>query len=625
MAGWVTLIGDSLDVPARLEKFRSIFSVQRVPELFVRKIEHKAPKAITLVWGWGEGGWGADLYTADNDDYAVVLHGCITGLGRFGAIETDQQDVADRILKLWQQNKQGIIDELNGSFSGLIYDKKRDRVDIFVDRFASRPVWYMDESQRIIAGNFPSAIAALKSGPLKLNPAGLWSLLHTGRQVGNQGLYEGLYCLMAGQRLAKENSGAVKVEQWWRRKYEPREGVSLREWSELIAESLRQSASRYKRTCANPYLFLSGGLDSRVAAAAIESPVVGISLCTMPNAETRIAAMVAGKLGIKHECIVRSPYWYLETMDPAALISGGNYFITHTHFIVPVAEIVGKEGKAQFFLGDLLENFNKHYFSATDKGVPRFEPDNMDRFLLDHVPYTLKNQQRLGTYLRQDLKAECHERYKSVLEQYAKSIITVADDDASRFDTLLRWANVGITPTYNMLTCLHPLTGERNIRFDNQLDDLFSTIPPEVRGSGKLHPWTLFSLNKFLPFIPDANNFLPPFLPQSFGKAAKKVRPLLGRMRRNRKKTADDKPMLNTSGSWLLLDEMYRKDQRYRARIEALMNDPVVFPEDIFDRGEISKAWTEFVAGNTGLSFEINALLSFATLNALIPLAGIKT
>jgi len=139
-----------------------------------------------------------------------------------------------------------------------------------------------------------------------------------------------------------------------------------------------------------------------------------------------------------------------------------------------------------------------------------------------------------------------------------------------------------------------------------------------------LHSWILYHLRKILALIPDANTFLPPICPNQLKKLAKNTRPVVGKLRRSIVSKNGTKPVLQTSGSWLFLHEMYRKDIRYKHRIEEMLKDEKIFPSCIFDLGHIKRIWEGYLAGNRSLHYEIQSLISFGSLHALIPSSGIK-
>lgn len=589
MGGWISIIGTIPDFESRISKFKQVFSVDNVPDLRVEI--HDEVEGIRIIgWAWNQFNI-PDLYISGiNNNHILVLSGVITDLGRYGPILSDQDQTASRILELWLEHSEKVIDQLNGSFSCLFYDKDEKKTSLFVDRFASRSVWVTSENGILIVGNFPSAIAAMKKEKPRIDPVGLWSLIHAGRHLGSYGLYSNINTLLAGQKAVFSLDSRIIMGQWWERKYEAENNLSAKEWGYRLTEALKNSADRYRKVSKNPYLFLSGGLDSRVVAAAFKKPLETITLCTNPNAESFIASMVSKTIGLEHQTIVRSPYWYLDTMNASALIGSGNHLNHHTHFIVPIKNITSGNSDSEFLLGDLLENLNKHYFSMSPNQQLIFEPENIKDFLYSNVPYTLKNPGHIGIYFNDNLKLILKKRYEDALKEYAATILKVSGNHADRFDTFLRWADVSVTPTYNMIACIWPLAKERNLYFDNNLNELSLKIPANFRGGGMLHKWILYHLNKKLLLIPDANHFLPPVFPNKLKVLTKKIRPFLGNLRRGLiRRRKENEPILRTSGSWLLLHEMYRKDGHYRERIGRLLFDKGVFPPEIFDTEEIQK------------------------------------
>jgi len=624
MGGWIAIAGENPDFNQRLERFKRIFSVNGVPPLMVEVKQH-SPAFRTMAWAWNRSGMPEVL--VDKIDGTVLLFcGALTGLGRLSPLSPDQSSAVRIVLENWlMEGGDFPIEQLNGSFSLLFFDEKTGRMTAFADRFASRSVWFTQEDGTWMVGNFPSALAVMKKDSPKINPAGLWSLLHTARHVGGQGLYAEVNCLSAGEQTVLSEGRPAEVRRWQERRYRPDYSLSPRDWGKRIASVLKDSAQAYERICTSPHLFMSGGLDSRIAAAAFGPPLKSISLCNTPNAETRLAALASKVIGIEHQVIVRSPHWYLDTLDAAALISSGNYQTTHAHFIVPTSNAVSRIPGAEFLLGDLLENFNKHYFTVPPGKTWSYDPGRIVEVLHSFVPYSLKDQSRLGAFIRPELRQAIRENYCQAMADYAKSLMDVSEDDADRLDTLLRWADVSLTPTYNMITCFWPLTHQRNIFFDNRVYDLALRIPSALRGAGILHRWTLHYLNRVLSLIPNANTWLPPIAPGSAGKITKKIRPTLGKIRRSFLAVGrHDQPVLVTSGSWALSQQLYRKDARYKLEIERIIKDESNFPDDIFHREEIEKTWARYLQGDTSYHFEIDSLFSFGALQRLIKFDGLN-
>jgi hypothetical protein len=400
MGGWVVISGELADMESRLRRFRSIFEVANMPPLTVN-CAVRLPRFVSCSWAWNSSGV-PDVDIAEDESHVLILHGAVTDLGRNGRIARTRADTASHILEHLRQEGEDCIKELNGSFSCVIHCKRSGESEAYTDRFASRPVCYANEGEAVLLGTFPSALAAFRKDSVKLNPAALWSLFHYSRHVGPNTMYSGIYSLLAGEKLCSAGDGAPRRVQWFNRRFVPELGLGAREWAERVAEALKESARRCLHTCTRSYIFLSGGLDSRIAAASLGRCVEAISLCTKPNTETRIAALVARSVGMKYTRVIRSPYWYLDTLTAAALISSGNHFTHNAHFIIPARDLAQEHGDVQFYLGDMLENFNKHYFSYRPQCPPGFRVDALADFLHQCAPYVLKDISRVGLYSREN-------------------------------------------------------------------------------------------------------------------------------------------------------------------------------------------------------------------------------
>jgi hypothetical protein len=619
MGGWMTLTGEMVGIEGRLARFRRIFSVEGVPGLRTEIIS-PAPGFSVLLWAWNTD-HVPDVCVESQGNQTVVLCGAVTGLDETRIIEMRPEMTAKRILSLWIERGERLIPDLNGSFSLIFYNYLTREYRAVTDRFASQSIWMVKDGKIWLVGNYPSALAAAMEASPEIDPAGLWALLHYGRRVDRRGLLFPILNLLAGEIVNIAPDKTSYTHSWHRRRYEPKESVSPYEWGKEISSVLRQSARRYRQVMTNPHLFLSGGLDSRIAAAAFGEPLKAITLCTQPNAESRIAGHVAKTLRLDHQIMKRSPYWNLETSDAAALVSAGNHLNHHAHFIKPVSRIGETISEAEFLLGDLLENFNKNYFKIPQDEILRFNPETLATDLSSWLPSTVKNPNRLGIHLRSEIRVLCQERYARALNEFYRKVMSVSDDPADQLDTLLRWADVSVTYTYNMLTCIRTLASERNIAFDNDVHDVLLHLPSKLKRKGKIHSWTLFHLNPELSLIPDSNYFLPPLFPEELKNLAKKIRPFLGRMRRGLARQRGDAPVLQTSGSWLLLHEMYRKDPCYRSNIEATLSDSRLLPDDVFDRRQIQLTWSDYLAGRLEFHIELEALLSFARLMRLLPIS----
>ena len=617
MGGWLILSGPGANED-RLARFRRVFSVPGVPELNVQIYMHAA-EVLCVGWAWNSHEI-PDVDFVHHEAGSLMLCGAVTSLGRYGEVSPGVP-VAGRVYELWREHGRKVLEELNGSFS-LAIAEPDGKLTLAVDRFASRSVWYYRDGTHDLVGNFPAAIASCCATRPALDLAGLWSMLDVGRPVANRGLFSGMRSLLGGQLVDISRTAAPETFKWYERRYRPDEGLTASQAGEMIANTLQQSARRYARLCEHPHLFLSGGMDSRLVAAAFPAELSAVTLCTNPNFESKIAARIAAKLGIDHQIKQRSPYCNLETMDAAALTSGGNYLLGHCHFSIPIVQTIATQPGAEFLLGDMLENFNKHYFSADTAAIDNLTGAQIPDFLAANVSQTQKKSARRGMFLRKEIRHKARDEYARVIGELFDSLYSTSDQMADRLDCLLRWEAVSMTYTFNMLLNIRTLGRERNIYFDNDVDDLSLAIPSRLRSTQALHVSALKRMPGRLHRIPDANSFLPPGVPKAIKSAAQRIRPILGATRRMIRRNTASGPVLTTSGSWLLTYEMYRNDERYRRFIENILDDGRLFQPDIFDHQAIRSCWRQYLAGNRALHFEVEGLLTLGLLQKQINLTA---
>jgi asparagine synthetase B (glutamine-hydrolysing) len=517
---------------------------------------------------------------------------------------------------------------LNGSFSLVIFNPKANQTVGITDRIASRALWYSREGRTGYFSNFPSAAAILRDD-VHLDGAGLWALLGTSRPIAGHSLFYETRSLQAGQIGCFDRTGKKSIGDWYELRYKPEKDVSPREWGERIAHGLKESAGRVLKYSAPPYLFLSGGLDSRIAAGAFGGSIKSLTLTTHANMNSRIAENVARRSGIQHQTITRDPYYYLDSFAAAALVGSGNYSISHAHFIKAIITITRKDSPASFLLGDLLENFNGHYFKpAALNGFSHMNipVEELPAIFNKLYSYSYKDFNQIEGLINPGFASQCRRNWSDELIALAQRVRSVSGRQEDVLDALFRWYNNNFCPTNLMLDCMKPFAEVRNLMFDNSMIDLLLRVPAELKTRGLLHRRILKALDSGLLFIANSNFWLPPIVPDGMNRLASKIRPVLGKARRRlirmgKRKTG---PIVKTEGSWHMAHEWYRKDSKYKDFIQRILFDDNAIPGEILDKKAIETHWREFQAGDLSKTFMVDTLLALGLLLQRIPARGIK-
>ena len=419
---------------------------------------------------------------------------------------------------------------------------------------------------------------------------------------------------MPGHIHSLFSSGTEAASQWHRPSYEAAQGIKSSEWGVLLAETLKRSAARLKGVMGKPLLFLSGGLDSRLALATLNGlfDVTAVTLQDSENLETRIAREVARILGAPHKIVRRDKAYYLRVMSQSALLQGGIYHPVHSHFSEGLRVLDNDVAYDSVLLGDFLEAFQKLFGDNADT-----IPDGIGaEGLLDHVfqldgKYATHDIDSGLAFLLPSVRRRVLEEWRAQSLADVREALDVVRDLPLAIDYLLRWRAAYELPTYCMIEDVRSFASEKCLSMDNELHDLMLSMPAKIRKSGELSPAATRRLAPRLARVQNANTLLPTSAPGWCHKAVKRVRPKIGTLRR-RFNYAFGITGGAMSSSWSDCRLLAAKDGGWIDYIEARLFDPEGLPDTIFDRRAVQQLWRDFRGGNFALGFSLDSLLTFA-------------
>jgi asparagine synthetase B (glutamine-hydrolysing) len=327
------------------------------------RLERLTDQASIL--GWGSSPGDVHWCFRESGGSLLIVNGCIAGAPLLPEIE-DPQQACDQLLR--RLDAKHSVDDVStlarrifGSFSLVYWNRTEGQVFCVTDRIDSRSIWYRHSDDRLLISSHANAIARL-SDSAGFDAGALGSFLLYGSMM------EPTKCLHRGIRAVGEGAVAVATpggqwatQRWYRFAHRPEAGRSLNEWADLVAQRLLGAARRILATVDNPMVFLSGGLDSRLTAAALRAaggdPLL-VTLGDTENLEIRMAKRAALALGSRHEIILRDPGWYLRGIDSAVFESDACHTWEHAHFCTVRADggLVGvgiRQGTRYYHVAEL--------------------------------------------------------------------------------------------------------------------------------------------------------------------------------------------------------------------------------------------------------------------------------
>lgn len=224
-----------------------------------------------------------DLETGDqpivNEDGTVVLV-CNGEIFNYRELRADLAARGHRfrtrtdvevLVHLYEEHGASLVDHLNGQFAFALYDRREERLLLARDPFGVNPLYVCESGGLLLFASEIKGILRHAAAPRRIDLVGLDQILSLPGLVSPRTLLEGIRSLPPGHLLVAAR-GEATTRRYWDLDY-PLEGEELpvrseEEWVEDLRERFERSVERRLQADVPVGLFLSGGIDSSLVAAA---------------------------------------------------------------------------------------------------------------------------------------------------------------------------------------------------------------------------------------------------------------------------------------------------------------------------------------------------------------------
>ncbi len=158
-----------------------------------------------------------------------------------------------------------VFEKLRGMFAIAIWDDVKKRLVCARDIFGIKPFYYQHDGARLIYGSEIKAFLAHPAFHKALNRAQLPQYLCFEYMNDSQTMFEGVHKLLPGHFLVFEN-GELRTECFYHITYKIDESKTIDEWADIINEVFDGSVAAHEIADVEIGSFLSGGIDSSLAA-----------------------------------------------------------------------------------------------------------------------------------------------------------------------------------------------------------------------------------------------------------------------------------------------------------------------------------------------------------------------
>lgn len=186
------------------------------------------------------------------------------------------------ILHLYAEYGEDFVNQLNGMFAFILYDRKRSCLFIARDHFGIKPLYWFHDDEKILFGSEIKALLAHPGVSARYDPDNLYEYLTFQFVMGTGTMFRNIFKVMPGHQMTIDlNSWEISNKQYWepdfRTDFYHTEEYFIAELRKILEETISQQL----RSDVPVGTYLSGGLDSSLvtimASKVLDNPLRSFS------------------------------------------------------------------------------------------------------------------------------------------------------------------------------------------------------------------------------------------------------------------------------------------------------------------------------------------------------------
>jgi len=492
----------------------------------------------------------SDVYFGQVEETLFFIQGWVEPLENFLSPDSLYQFAADKVIPKDLLTKVGLATQLTGSFHIVSYNLNTNQLSVFVDRLASRPVFYYRGRDHLILSSDIRAILGVPGVDCSVDIESLTQFVRIQTILGDRTLYQYIRTLMPGTVLrTRPQDSKVEIERYW--VMEPLapygdEGEAIRG----VATSFQQAGERITRGSQRSGILLSGGIDSRMTLAVIQPHTESIEAYTFGPAltdEGAVARSVARSMGIGWHFVTQTAADHWMHLNSLLPVLQACYSIAHAHTLKTV------ELMAQRDIDTVYDGWGIDV-ALSGSYLPKKHVTIVGRRLYTYglapLSTTLEARRALlhsldiqqGQFVRSFLSSSLRDVWSSAtVEAIDQGVDEVSQRWADPYDQFEKFLSAGFSKfrSFPVTAISRPFLRQRNLLFDSAVIDAYLRLSVLERFLGPIYSKSILEVNQELARITYSNTGVSPLAPpvvqafvlqaRQFGRANRdRVRRLLG-------------------------------------------------------------------------------------------------
>lgn len=215
----------------------------------------------------------------------------------------------NRLLRLYADNGQDFVAQLNGLFSGLLIDRKQKRAFLFNDRYGIERIYFYEKDGTTFFASEAKALLRVVPELRAFDDEGVAQFLTFGCTLAGRTLFRNVRFLPGGSIWTFDKNTHDHKEQYFvPRNWESQPPLTEEVFESEFVETFKRILPQYTSSDSPVGISLTGGLDTRMIMACIHrnehKPICyTYSGLTGETLDVRLAARAAQVCGLDHRVL----------------------------------------------------------------------------------------------------------------------------------------------------------------------------------------------------------------------------------------------------------------------------------------------------------------------------------
>jgi asparagine synthase (glutamine-hydrolysing) len=212
------------------------------------------------------------------------------------------------LINLYEEQGIRCLEKLNGTFCGLLIDRRKHKAFLFNDRYGIGRIYWHEDNGSLYFASEAKALLQILPELRSFDDEGVGQFLKFGCTLGTRTLFKGIQTIPGGSVWRFEDEKCHKTTYFSAEEWERQTPLSVEDFESEFQNTLTRVVPRYFESESRIGISLTAGLDTRMLMACQPANVRDVLSYTFDGpmgrtADSRLAAQVADALGLEHHVL----------------------------------------------------------------------------------------------------------------------------------------------------------------------------------------------------------------------------------------------------------------------------------------------------------------------------------